>query len=103
MKEEKKLPQPSVEVLNQFDELCRQSRDSQLSAEQFDGLTNQLNEIITSYDLANYVFSDPATGKQDVKNPAGQVLVPAEYYGFTFVGNHNVFPLSHMAAKKGDK
>jgi hypothetical protein len=103
MKEEKKLPQPSVEVLNQFDELCRQSRDPQLSEEQFDGLMNQLNEIITSYDLENYVFTDPATGKQGVKNPAGQVLIPAEYDGFTFVGDHNVFPLSHMAAKKGDK
>jgi hypothetical protein len=31
------------------------------------------------------------------------VLVPAEYDGFTFVGDHDVFPLSHMAAKKGDK
>ena len=103
MKKEKKLPQPSVEVLNQFDELCRQSRDPQLSEEQFDGLMNQLNEIITSYDLENYVFTDPATNKQGVKSPAGQVLIPAEYDGFTFVGDHNVFPLSHMAAKKGDK
>ena len=103
MKEENKLPRPSAEILNQFDELCRKSHDPQLADNQHQEVIDKLNDIITSYNLDNYEFVDPATGKRGVKNPAGQVLVPAEYDGFSFMGDHNVFPLSHMAAKKGDK
>ena len=35
--------------------------------------------------------------------PSGVVIIPAEYDGFNFVGDHNVFKVSHMAAKKDGK
>ena len=103
MSEEKKIPKPSVETLNEFDELCKKSQDPQLTSEQYQEVINHVNEIIETYNLDNYVFTDPATGKKGVKNPAGQVLIPAKYEDFTFVGDHNVFPLPHMAAKKDGK
>ena len=103
MIEEKNLPRPSVETLNEFDELCKKSQDPQLTSEQYQEVINHVNEIIETYNLDNYVFTDPATGKKGVKNPAGQVLIPAEYEDFTFVGDHHVFPLPHMAAKKNGK
>ena len=103
MKEEKQLPRPSIEVLNQFDELCKKTHDQKLTRAQEEELMNKMNDIITSYDLNNYVFDDPATGKKGVKNPAGVVMVPAEYDDFTFVGDHHMFTLPHMAAKKDGK
>lgn len=46
------------------------------------------------------MFDDPTTGKKGVKNPASQILVPAEYDAFTFIGDHNIFNINHMAAQK---
>lgn len=46
MNEEKKLPRPSIEVLNQFDELCKQTHDESLTPSQRENLMNQLNDII---------------------------------------------------------
>ena len=103
MKEEKKLPRPSVEKLNEYDELYKKLSDQQLTDKQREELMGQLNDIIGEYDLSNYTFNDPTTGKIGVKNPAGLVMVPAEYDEFSFVGDHNVFKVSHMAAKKDDK
>lgn len=100
MNEKKILPRPNVEVLNELDKLCKKTHDQQLSSEQYQELKNKLNDIVTSYDLKNYVFDDPNTGKKGVKNPAGQILVPAKYDDFTFVGDHHFFTISHMAAKK---
>ncbi|ADE81699.1 hypothetical protein PRMUPPPA20_08610 [Xylanibacter ruminicola] len=100
---EKKLPRPSVEKLNEFDELCKQTHATDLSSEQYQSLIDQVNDIIVSYDLSNYVFENPATGKKGVKNPAGVVLVPADYDEFNFVGDHNIFTVSHIAAKRGGK
>ena len=103
MKEEKKLPRPSVEKLNEYDELYKKLSDQQLTDKQREELMGQLNDIIGEYDLSNYTFNDPTTGKIGVKNPAGLVMVPAEYDEFSFVGDHNVFKVSHMAAKKDGK
>ena len=103
MNEEKKLPRPSIDVLNQFDELCKQTHEESLTQQQIENLMRKMNEIIEAYDLDNYVFDDPTTGKKGVKNPAGQVLVPAEYDAFTFIGDHNTFNISHMAAQKDGK
>jgi hypothetical protein len=103
MKKENKLPRPSLEVLQEFDTLNKKYQESELSSEQELLLTDKLNEIIMSYNLDNYVFDAPDTGKKGVKDPAGRILVPAEYDEFTFVGDHNCFPLPHMAAKKDGK
>ena len=46
MKEEKKLPRPSIEVLNQFDELCKQTHDESLTHSQTENLMSKMNEII---------------------------------------------------------
>ena len=101
MKEEKNLPRPTVEQLNEFDQLRASLNDLQGAA--YDETINKLNNLISSYDWDNYEFTDPATGKKGVKNAAGQILVPAEYDRFTFLGDHNVFDLSHFAAEKDGK
>ena len=103
MTEEQKLPRPSVEKLNEYDELCKKLCDQQLTDEQSEELMDQLNDIIGEYDLRNYTFDDPATGKIGVKNPAGIEMVPAEYDDFNFIGDNNFFTVSHMAAKKDGK
>ena len=73
MKEEKKLLRPSVEKLNEYDELYKKLSDQQLTDKQREELMGQLNDIIGEYDLSNYTFNDPTTGKIGVKNPAGLV------------------------------
>ena len=103
MTEEKKLPRPSAEKLNEYDELCKKLCDQQLTDEQSEELMDQLNDIIGEYDLRNYTFDDSATGKIGVKNPAGAVMIPAEYDDFNFVGDYDLFSVSHMAAKKDGK
>ena len=97
MKEEKKLQRPSVEKLNKYDELCKKLCDQQLTDKQREELMGQLNDIIGEYDLSNYTFNDPTTGKIGVKNPAGLVMVPAEYDEFSFVGDHNVFKIYFLS------
>lgn len=103
MKNEKKLPRPSAETFRKYNELCEKTRDSQLTNEQYQELIDKVNDIILSYDLNNYDFTDPNTGKKGVKNPAGEVLVPAEYDAFGFMGDHNCFTVSYIAAKKDGK
>ena len=103
MTEEKKLPRPSADKLNKYDELYKKLCDSQLTDMQRKELMDQLNDIIGEYDLRNYTFDDSATGKIGVKNPAGAVMIPAEYDDFNFVGDYDLFSVSHMAAKKDGK
>lgn len=103
MEEEKKLPRPSVEVLRKYDELYDRLCDHNLSDEENEEVVDSINDIISSYDLANYVFDDSATGKKGVKNPAGEVIVPACYDEFCFIGDHNAFQLTHMSAEKEGK
>lgn len=103
MEQEKTLPRPSIEILNKFDELIAQLRDQELTDKQIDQVINRLNDILSSYDLNNYLFEDPATGKKGLKNPAGQILVPAEFDDFSFIGDHNTAAISHTAAKKDGK
>ena len=103
MTNEKKLPRPSLEQLRTFDELCGKTRDPQISGDQYQEMVNQVNDLIANYDWDNYVFDDPATGKKGVKNPAGEILVPADYEAFSFLGDHNIFPMPHFAAQKDGK
>ena len=103
MKEKKTLPRPTVELLNQFDQLYEKLGDTQLSDNARDEVMWQLNDLIDAYDWTNYEFIDPATGLRGVKNPVGQILVPAEYDFFNFMGDHCTFRLSHMAAEKDGK
>ena len=105
MKAEMKFPKPSLETLRTFDELRTQLDDAFQSddTQAADKLMGQLNDLIGAYDWDNEIFDDPVTGKKGVKNPAGEVIVPARYDAFTFVGDHNIFRLSHIAAKKDGK
>ena len=103
MQEENKLPRPSVEVLKKYDELYEKLDDKALAGEEYDETINAINDIISSYDLSNYEFTDPVTGLKGVKDPAGQVIVPACYDAFSFIGDQQCFTLSHMSAKKGGK
>ena len=103
MEEEKKLPRPSVEVLRKFDKLYDKLSDENLTEEQNDEVIDGLNEIIGAYDLNNIEFEDSDSGKKGVKNPAGEVIVPACYDDFGFIGDSNCFRVSHIAAKKDGK
>ena len=103
MDTENKLPRPSVEVLNHYNDLCKKTFDKDLTKAQRYELMNKINDIIIAYDLKNYMFDDPVTGKKGVKNPAGEVMVPAEYDEFTFLGDQNLFTVYHMAAMKDGK
>ena len=103
MKKEEQLPRPTIEQLRAFDELTARLKDLQFEDDEYDEVIDKLNALIASCDWKNYVFTDPSTGKKGVKNPAGEILIPACYEEFNFVGDRNVFPLSHMAAKKDGK
>ena len=103
MEEEKKLSRPSMEVLNEYDKLEKKFLERGMTDEQLNEVMEKLNAIVDAYDLTNYVFEDPATGKKGVKDPAGQILVPAEYDDFNFVGDRIAFQVSHMAAKRDGK
>ncbi len=102
MEQETKLPRPSLEVLKEFKsllDLCGR----ELTEEQSFEAMEKLNSLIGHYDLSNYVFEDPATGKKGVKNPVGQILLPAEYEGFTFEGDCYASRMSQVAAMKNGK
>ena len=102
MEQETKLPRPSMEVLKEFKsllDLCGR----ELTEEQSFEAMEKLNSLIGHYDLSNYVFEDPATGKKGVKNPVGQILLPAEYEGFTFEGDCYASRMSQVAAMKNGK
>ena len=103
MKEKTTLPRPTVELLNQFDLLREKLIDTQLSDDDCDEVMGQINDLLDAYDWTNYEFIDPATGLRGVKNPVGEVLVPAAYDFFNFMGDHFTFRLSHMAAEKDGK
>ena len=103
MKKEQNLPRPTVEQLNEYDQLSAKLSNSQLQGAAYDEVINKLNDLISSYNWDNYEFVDPVTGKKGVKNAAGQILVPADFDDFTFLGDHHVFNLPHLAAKKDGK
>ena len=97
----KNLPRPTVEQLNEFDQLRARLDDLQGAA--YIEVVKKRNDLYFSYDWDNYEFTDPATGKKGVKNAAGQILVPAEYDGFTFLGDHNAYNFFHLGAEKDGK
>ena len=103
MQQEQNLPRPSVQVLDEFHELHKKALNSELTGDQRMQLMWKSNEYIEAYDLTNYIFDDPATGKMGVKDPAGRVMVPACYDGFSFIGDQFTFVVRHMAVKKDGK
>lgn len=97
------FPKPSVEIYREYNELCKMMDDPHLTDEKYQELLDKQNDITMSYDMSNYEFTDPDTGKKGVKNPIGEVLIPAEYEAFTCIDNLNVFSQSFLAAKKDGK
>ena len=93
MEEEKILSRPSMEVLNEYDKLEKKFLERGMTDEQLNEVMEKLNAIVDAYDLTNYVFEDPA----------GQILVPAEYEGFTFEGDCYASRMSQVAAMKNGK
>ena len=101
MKQQK--PKPSVETLHEYDELKAKLNEQGLLADELEQTINKLYVFYENYDFNNYEFEDPATGKKGVKDPAGKVLVPAEYDEFGYIGDPYSPTVSHIAAKKDDK
>ena len=64
MKKEQNLPRPTVEQLNEYDQLSAKLSDSQLQGAAYDEVINKLNDLISSYNWDNYEFVDPVTGKK---------------------------------------
>jgi hypothetical protein len=103
MSNETKLPRPTVEQLNEYDNLSAMLKNPDLSGDAYDDVIERINQLVSSFDWDNYEFTDPATGLKGVKNAAGQILVPAQFEDFTILGDHHVFDLKHLAAKKNGK
>ncbi|WP_155993679.1 hypothetical protein [Prevotella sp. P6B1] len=103
MEKEQNLPRPTVEQLNEYDNLSAALSSSDLQGAAYDDTINRINQLISSFDWNNYEFTDPVTGLKGVKNAAGQILVPAQFEGFTILGDHHVFNLKHLAAQKNGK
>lgn len=103
MSKEITLPRPTVNQLNEYDNLVATLKNSDLQGAAYDDTIERINQLVASFDWNNYEFTDPATGLKGVKNAAGQILVPAQFEGFTFLGDHHVFDLSHLAAQKNGK
>lgn len=103
MSNETKLPRPTVEQLNEYDNLLATLKNPELQGAAYDDTINRINQLVSSFDWNNYEFTDPATGLKGVKNAAGQILVPAQFEGFTVLGDHHVFDFKHLAALKNGK
>lgn len=104
MKEEQKRPRPTVDQLNEIEQLKAKLHDAHLlSDDARDEAKERLDKLFSSYDWTNYKFTDPATGKKGVKNAVGQILVPADYEDFTFVGDRYLFDYPTLGAKKDGK
>lgn len=103
MSKEKNLPRPTVDQLNEYDHLSAMLKNPDLRGAAYDDTIDRINQLVSSLDWNNYEFTDPTTGLKGVKNAAGQILVPAQFEGFTILGDHHVFDLKHLAAKKNGK
>jgi len=103
MSKEKNLPRPTVNQLNEYDHLSAMLKNPDLRGDAYDDTIDRINQLVSSFDWNNYEFTDPTTGLKGVKNAAGQILVPAQFEGFTILGDHHVFDLKHLAAKKNGK
>lgn len=104
MKEEQKRPRPTVDQLNEIEQLKAKLADAHLlSDDDRNEAEERLDKLFSSYDWTNYKFTDPATGKKGVKNAVGQILVPADYEDFTFVGDRYLFDYPTLGAKKDGK
>ena len=103
MKVEKKLPRPSVELLNEFNHL-NATYDPCCDDEANNKIFDRLSELIENYDWSNEIFTDPTTGLKGIKDAAGQILVPANFEDFTYIGDSYLFNLhDHVAAMKEGK
>lgn len=96
----KVLPRPTVEQMNEYSQLKGQLYHADLSSKETAEIAEQFRRLATSYNWTNCAFIDPDTGKFGITNAAGEVLVPAKFDGFTFLGDNDFFRTKHMAAKK---
>lgn len=105
MEKEQKLPRPTVELMNEHNQLMEQMGFDAIAIQgtEKDVIVARINELASLYNWDDYEFTDPITGKKGVKDAAGQILIPAEYEEFPQLGNRHSFCLPHMAAKKDGK
>ena len=96
----KVLPRPTVEQMNEYSQLKGQLYHADLSSKETAEIAEQFRRLATSYNWTNCAFIDPDTGKFGITNAAGEVLVPAEFDDFTFLGDNDLFYTTHMAAMK---
>ena len=104
MKKEKTLPRANAELAEEYSKLMEKYEDYDftLSYKESQELEKRISELHDSYDWNNYEFTDPATGKKGVKDVTGQILVPANYDGFTFIGSYQLgHDLPKAAIKDG--
>jgi len=87
----KALARATVEQVKEYEELNERldRMDFQLVPNaEARAIMKRLDALKTGYDWANYVFTDPETGKKGIKDVAGNILVPAQYDGFTSPGSY---------------
>ena len=105
MEKEQNLPRPTVELMNEYDQLMEQMGFDAIAilGTEKDVIVARIFELASLYNWDDYEFTNPITGKKGVKDAAGQILIPAEYEEFPQLGNRHSFCLPHMAAKKDGK
>ena len=104
MKQGTTLPRANAELAAEYSTLMEKYEDYDftLSYKESQELEKRITELHDSYDWNNYEFTDPATGKKGVKDVTGQILVPANYDGFTFIGSYQLgHDLPKAAIKDG--
>ena len=100
MRQVKILTRPTVDQMNEYSQLKEQLFNDKLSEKESAEIAEQFRRLESSYNWTNFVFQNPDTGKRGIKNAAGEVLVPAEFDDFTFLGDNDLFYTTHMAAMK---
>ena len=98
------LPRANAELAAEYSKLMEKYEDYDftLSYKESLELEKRITELHDSYDWNNYEFTDPTTGKKGVKDVTGQILVPANYDGFTFIGSYQLgHDLPKAAIKDG--
>lgn len=86
MKEETKLPRPTLEVVEKI-ENCFAILNKLKNDDEYWKASEEMSNLQQEWDWSNYTFTDPTTGKMGVKDVTGKVLVPAEYDGFNDIGS----------------
>ena len=98
------LPRANAELAAEYSKLMEKYEDYDftLSYKESLELEKRITELHDSYDWNNYEFTDPTTGKKGVKDVTSQILVHANYDGFTFIGSYQLgHDLPKAAIKDG--